>query len=66
MIYQNTCQDTPQQNGVDERKNKTLLEMTRAMMFNAKVSSFFRPKAIATTNYLTNRLPHKKLTTKHL
>ena len=28
LIHQTTCRDTPQQNGVAKRKNRTLLEMT--------------------------------------
>ena len=32
LIHQTTCRDTPQQNGVAERKNRTLLEMTHDIM----------------------------------
>jgi len=35
LIYQTSCPNTPQQNGVAERKNRKLLEMTRAMIFYA-------------------------------
>lgn len=37
MIHQTTCPDTPQQNVVAERKNRILLEMSRALMFESHV-----------------------------
>ena len=37
LIHQTSCPNTPQQNGVAERKNRKLLEMTRAMIFDAQV-----------------------------
>jgi hypothetical protein len=33
IIHQTTCIGTPQQNGVAERKNRHLLEMTRCLLF---------------------------------
>ncbi|XP_057529771.1 uncharacterized protein LOC130808310 [Amaranthus tricolor] len=61
LIHQTSCPNTPQQNGVAERKNRTLLEMTRAIMLDSHVPTHLWPKAIATANYLTNRLPTKSL-----
>ena len=61
LIHQTTCPDTPQQNGVAERKNRTLLEMARAMMIESHVPKSFWPEAVATANYLSNRLPTQKL-----
>lgn len=61
LIHQTTCPDTPQQNGVAGRKNRTLLEITRALMFEAHMPARFWPEAIAIATYLTNRLPTKSL-----
>ena len=43
LIYQTTCIDTPQLNGVVERKNYTLLEITSAIMFEFIVPSHLWP-----------------------
>ena len=61
LIHQTSCPHTPQQNGIAERKNRTLLEIGRALMFEAHVPSYFWPEAIASATYLTNRLPSKAL-----
>ena len=61
LIHQTTCSNTPQQNGVAERKNHILLDITRALMFEAYVLTHFWPEAVATATYLTNRLPTKAL-----
>ena len=61
LIHQTTCPDTPQQNGVAERKNRTLLEITRAFMIESRVPAPYWAEALATDNYLTNRLPTKAL-----
>nr|BAK64102.1 gag-pol polyprotein [Eustoma grandiflorum] len=57
IIHQTTCPDTPEQNGVAERKNRTLLEMTRALMLESSVPRFLWPEAVSTATYLSNRLP---------
>ena len=36
LIHQTTCAYTPEQNGVAERKNRTLLEMTRSLLIESK------------------------------
>lgn len=37
IIHQISCDDTPQQNGVSERKNRHLLEVARALLFTYNV-----------------------------
>ena len=61
LIHQTSCPHTPQQNGIAERKNRTLLEIGRALMFEAHVPPYFWSEAIASATYLTNRLPSKIL-----
>jgi len=61
LINQTSCPNTPQQNGVPERKNRKLLEMTRAMIFDAQVPTRFWPEVVATSTYLLNRLPSEIL-----
>lgn len=49
---------SPQQNGVAERKNRTLVEMARCMLFDAKMEKFWA-EAVTMANYVQNRLPAK-------
>ncbi|GJT12691.1 putative ribonuclease H-like domain-containing protein [Tanacetum coccineum] len=55
---------TPQQNGVVERKNRTLIEATRTMLADSKLPTTFWAKAVNTTCYVQNRVlvikPHNK------
>ena len=61
MLHQTSCPDTPQQNGIAEHKNRTLLEITQALLIESRAPASFWPEAIATATYLTNRLPSKPL-----
>ena len=61
LLHQTSCSHTPQQNCIAERKNRTLLEIGRALMFEADVPTYCWPEAIASAIYLTNRLPSKIL-----
>nr|GEY35765.1 hypothetical protein [Tanacetum cinerariifolium] len=45
----------PQQNGVIERRNRTLIEAARTMLIYARVSLFLWAVAVATTCYTQNR-----------
>jgi hypothetical protein len=47
---------TPQQNGVVERKNRTLLDMARTMLDEYKTPDWFWAEAINTACYSINRL----------
>ncbi|KAJ0444187.1 putative RNA-directed DNA polymerase [Helianthus annuus] len=61
LVHQTTCSHTPEQNGVSERKNRILLEMTRALLIESQVPLSFWPEAVATSVYLLNRLPTNAL-----
>jgi transposase InsO family protein len=52
---------TPQQNGVAERKNRTLIEMARTMIDEYKTSDRFWAEAVNTTCHATNCLYLHKL-----
>ena len=47
---------TPQQNGVVERKNRTLIEMARTMLDEYKTPRKFWPEAIDTACHIINRV----------
>nr|GEV90214.1 hypothetical protein [Tanacetum cinerariifolium] len=47
---------TPQQNGVAERKNITLIEATRTMLADSFLPNIFRAEAVSTTCYVLNRV----------
>ncbi|GKC98573.1 putative ribonuclease H-like domain-containing protein, partial [Tanacetum coccineum] len=55
---------TPQQNGVAERRNKTLIEAARTMLADSKLPTTFWAKVVSTACYVQNRVlvvkPHNK------
>ncbi|GKD54976.1 putative ribonuclease H-like domain-containing protein [Tanacetum coccineum] len=55
---------TPQQNGIAERRNRTLIEAARTMLVNFKLPTTFCAKAVNTACYVLNRVlvikPHNK------
>ncbi|GJR12031.1 retrovirus-related pol polyprotein from transposon TNT 1-94 [Tanacetum coccineum] len=55
---------TPQQNGVAERKNRTLIEAARTMLANSFLPNTFWADAVSTACYVLNRVlvtkPHNK------
>lgn len=61
IIHQSSCSNTPQQNGIAERKNKHLLEVTRALLFTNNVPKYLWGDALLTATYLINRMPTKIL-----
>eukprot|EP00794_Sanderia_malayensis_P016556 gene16556-biopygen13988 len=48
---------TPQQNGVSERMNRTIMESARSMLHHAKLPSYFWAEAVNTAVYIRNRCP---------
>ncbi|GJR22677.1 putative ribonuclease H-like domain-containing protein [Tanacetum coccineum] len=55
---------TPQQNGVPERRNRTLIEATRTMLADSKLPTSFWAEVVNTACYVQNRVlvvkPHYK------
>lgn len=64
IIHWTSCPHTPKQNGVAETKNRILLEMTRVLLIESKVSNGFWLETIGTATYLLNWLPNKILNMK--
>jgi hypothetical protein len=56
-----TVEYTPQQNGVSERKNRSLVETARCLMIHLGLSASFRAEAILTANHIRNRCPSRSL-----
>ncbi|GJV84885.1 retrovirus-related pol polyprotein from transposon TNT 1-94 [Tanacetum coccineum] len=54
--HQTSTPRTPEQNGVVERQNRTLIEAARTMLSASKLPLFFWAEAIATTCYTQNRI----------
>ena len=59
-----TVRDTPQQNGVAERMNRTLLEKVRCKLSNAGLGKQFWAEAVMYASHLINRLPSAALNSK--
>jgi hypothetical protein len=59
--HEMTVAYTPEQNGVAERRNRTLVEMARCMMIQSQLSPSFWAEAISTANYLRNRCPSRSI-----
>src|SRR3954467_7112884 len=58
---QYTAPDSPAQNGISERLNRTLAEHGQAMLIAHKLPTFLWEDAIAYATYLKNRSPHHAL-----
>jgi transposase InsO family protein len=50
---------TPQQNGVAERRNRTLMDMVRSMLSNSELPLFLWSEALKTDVYVLNRVSSK-------
>ena len=59
ICAQYTLPGTPQQNGVSERHNRTLLDMVRSMLINSNLPISLWMHALKTVMYLLNRVPSK-------
>ncbi|GJV97012.1 retrovirus-related pol polyprotein from transposon TNT 1-94 [Tanacetum coccineum] len=52
---------TPQQNGIAERKNQTIMNMVRSMLKSKNMPKEFWAEAVQCVVYIKNRCPHVKL-----
>ncbi|GJY64419.1 putative ribonuclease H-like domain-containing protein, partial [Tanacetum coccineum] len=64
ILRQFSIARTPQQNGVVERRNRTLIEAARTMLADSKLPTTFWAEAVNTACYVQNRVlvvkPHNK------
>ena len=56
-----TAPYTPQQNGVIERRNQTIVAMARSMLKSKKLPGRFWGESVTTAVYLLNRAPTKSV-----
>lgn len=64
ILQQFTANYSPQQNGVNECKNRTLVEAACCMLTQAQFPKIFWDEAFSTTTYLQNRSPTATLNPK--
>jgi hypothetical protein len=56
-----TAPYSPQQNGIVERRNRTVMEMARSVMKSMKIPGIFWGEAVRHSVHLLNRLPTKPM-----
>lgn len=61
ILLETSCTDTPQQNGVVERKHRHILEVARSLRPHANLPISFWGECILTATYIINRLPTKAI-----
>lgn len=59
ILHQRSTVNTPQQNGVAERVNRTIVEKIRCMLLDADLDKNFWVEALMTAAYILNRIPCK-------
>lgn len=59
--HQTTTPYTPEQNGLSERKNRTLVERTKCMLRDANLPKIYWAEALSTAAYIINRSPSRVL-----
>ncbi|CAH9139832.1 unnamed protein product [Cuscuta epithymum] len=61
IIHESSAPYTPQQNGVAERKNRTLKDMMNSMLLSAGLSDNLWGEAVLSACYILNKVPHKRI-----
>jgi len=61
ILRQSSCIDTPQQNGRVERKHRHVLNVARALLFQASLPTKFWGECVLAAAHLINRTPSKLL-----
>ncbi|KAL5824162.1 hypothetical protein ACOSQ3_020225 [Xanthoceras sorbifolium] len=59
IVAQYTMPGSPDQNGVAERRNRTLLDMVRSMLSSSNLPKSLWTEALKTAVYILNRVPTK-------
>ena len=57
ILHQTLCVDTPSQNRVAQRKNRHLLEVARALLFQMNVPKHFWADAVSTACFFIKGMP---------
>ncbi|CAN1732007.1 Copia protein, partial [Linum perenne] len=61
IVHEFTAPYCPQQNGIAERKNRTLNDMMNAMLLSSGLPNEMWGEAILSATKILNRVPHKAL-----
>jgi len=59
IIHRRTAPYTPQQNGVAERMNRTIMDMVRCMLYESGLPNKFWSLAVNHAVYIRNRVPNE-------
>ena len=61
IIHEVIAPYTPQENGLEARKNRTLKEMMNSMLLRSSLSYNMWGEVVLYACYILNKVPHKKL-----